>query len=101
MPATCQLQALSHQGSGFPVYEARSSKEVQNETYEYEPANIVLPRMPRTLEPINTQTVHAHLLPREGMTDRHAFVDYVALGRVGRGGIGRDVGLDELDDWSG
>jgi hypothetical protein len=57
--------------------------------------------MPRTLEPINTQTVHAHLLPREGMTDRHAFVDYVALGRVGRGGIGRDVGLDELDDWSG
>ena len=57
--------------------------------------------MPRALEPIDTQTIHAHLLSRKGVPDGDAFMDNVSLGRVGGGRVWGDVGLDELDDRSG
>lgn len=47
-----------------------------------------------TLESVDTQAIHAHLLTRQRMPYCHAFMYDVPFGRVG---TGRLVCLDELD----
>jgi hypothetical protein len=68
-------------------------------THQDETTNVFLSRVTSALEPVYTETVHTHLLARQGVSYGDTFVDDVSLWR-GRH-IWGGIRLDQLDDGPG